>query len=70
MGKKDEFFIEKRPQQGDYAVRRPDSDRASVVTLTQGEAIEWVKERHPEAKPDIERVRHTDRGRPDHWRKT
>jgi len=66
---KDRFYIERRPE-GDYAVRKPDSDRASVITPTQGEAIDWVKERHPDAKPDVERVRYTDHGRPDHWRKS
>jgi len=66
---KDRFYVEQRPE-GDYAVRKPNSGRASAVTPTQREAIEWVKERHPDAKPDVERVRYTDRGKPDQWRKS
>ncbi|MGO9993194.1 MAG: DUF2188 domain-containing protein [Steroidobacteraceae bacterium] len=33
-----EFFIERRPE-GDYAIRKPNSDRASAVEPTQAEAI-------------------------------
>ena len=41
-------FIERRPGEGDYAVRKPGSERASVVTPTQREAIDWAKDRtHP-----------------------
>ena len=66
---KDRFFIEQRPQ-GDYAIRKPDSERASAITPTQKAAIDWVKERHPDAKPDVERVRYTHNGKPDQWRKS
>jgi Uncharacterized protein conserved in bacteria (DUF2188) len=66
MGKK-EVFIERR-EQGDYAVRRPGSARASVVRPTQKDAVDWAKEHIPEATPIIERVRETDRGKPDQWR--
>lgn len=68
MSKDDEFFIERR-EQGDYAVRKPNSDRASAVTPTQGGAIDWVEQRHPDATLHIERVRHTPNGCPDKWRK-
>lgn len=37
MAKK-EIYIERRPE-GDYAVRRPGSGRASAVEPTQSEAI-------------------------------
>ena len=40
-------FIERRPQ-GDYAVRKPNSDRASVVKPTQAEAIDWAKAHNPD----------------------
>jgi hypothetical protein len=60
-------FVERRDE-GDYAVRRPDSKRASVVVPTQRQAIEWAKE-HGMPNPDVERVRHTDKGKPDQWRK-
>jgi pyridoxine/pyridoxamine 5'-phosphate oxidase len=65
---KDQLFIERRPQ-GDYAVRRPNSDRASDVLPTQSEAIDRARELNPNRTPLVERVRHTDVGRPDRWRK-
>jgi len=68
MPKKDELFIEQRPQ-GDYAVRRPGSSRASDVLPTQGAAIERARELEPNSTPMVERVRHTNRGKPDQWRK-
>ncbi len=64
----DQLFVERRPQ-GDYAVRRANADRASVVLPTQAEAIDRARELNPERVPLVERQRHTDRGRPDHWRK-
>lgn len=68
MPKGGELFIERR-EQGDYAVRRPGSSRASDVLPTQGEAIERAKELEPNSTPMVERVRHTTRGKPDQWRK-
>jgi hypothetical protein len=62
------LFEEQRPQ-GDYAVRKPNSERASAVLPTQAEAIERAKELNPSAPPLVERVRHTTVGRPDQWRK-
>ncbi len=62
------LYVERRPQ-GDYAVRRANSERASVVTPTQARAIEWVRDRNPGIAPHIERVRHTSAGKPDQWRK-
>lgn len=64
---KDKFYVEKRPD-GRYSVSRPDAERASTVTDTQREGIDWAKE-HGDAKPHIERVRHTSKGNPDKWRK-
>jgi hypothetical protein len=67
MSKDDRLFVERRPQ-GDYAVRRPDSERASDVRPTQAEAIERAREMdHSEIL--VERVKYTDRGKPDQWRK-
>jgi hypothetical protein len=65
MGK---LFIEQRPQ-GDYAVRKPDSDRASAVEPTQEKAIERARQLDPGATVQVERVRNTDRGSRDKWRK-
>lgn len=66
MAKK-EIYIERRPE-GDYAVRRPGSERASAVEPTQRTAIERGREIAPKAAIHVERVRHTNRGRPDEWR--
>jgi Uncharacterized protein conserved in bacteria (DUF2188) len=66
--KKDELFVERRPQ-GDYAVRRANSERASAVLPTQSAAIERAKELSPNSTPMVERVRHTVAGKPDQWRK-
>jgi Uncharacterized protein conserved in bacteria (DUF2188) len=64
---KDRLFVERRPQ-GDYAIRRPNAQRASDVLPTQGEAIARARELNPNIKPLVERVRHTTRGKPDQWR--
>jgi hypothetical protein len=69
MPDKDRFFVERRPQ-GDYAVRKPDSERASDVLPTQAEAIERARELGHGNAPLVERVRHTTTGNPDKWRKT
>ena len=64
---KDQLYVERRPQ-GDYAVRRPGSDRVSAVEPTQREAIDRARELNPKATPMVERVRNTTEGRPDKWR--
>lgn len=61
------MFIEQRPKEGDYAVRKPDSERASTVLPTQREAIDWARERGGDVF--VERVRETNRGSPDKWRR-
>lgn len=65
---KDRLFVERRPQ-GDYAVRRPNAERASAVAPTQSAAIERAKELAPGSHPLVERVRYTGKGSPDKWRK-
>lgn len=62
------IFVERRPD-GNYAVRRPDSKRASAVEATQAQAIERAREIAPNAAIHVERVRHTEGGKPDKWRK-
>ena len=62
------LFVERRPE-GDYAVRRANSERASDVLPTQKKAIERAIELNPNETPHVERVRHTNRGKPDQWRK-
>lgn len=64
---KREIYIEHRPA-GGYAVRRPGSERASAVELTQSQAIERGREIAPKAAIHVERVRHTSNGKPDEWR--
>lgn len=64
----DEFFIERRDT-GDYAIRRPGSDRASGVESTQREAIERARQMDPNAIIHAERVRNTNSGRRDKWRR-
>jgi hypothetical protein len=68
MPDKDRLFVERRPQ-GEYAVRKPDSERASDVLPTQAEAIERAKELGHGKAPLVERGRHTTGGNPDKWRK-
>ena len=62
------LFIERRTK-GDYAIRKPGSDRASAVSPTQREAIGRAKQLNPEAAIHVERVRNTNTGKPDKWRK-
>ncbi len=62
------IYIERR-EEGDYAVRKEHSERASAVAPTQKEAIEIAREMNPGIAPDVERVRHTVSGKPDQWRK-
>jgi hypothetical protein len=61
-------YVERRSQ-GDYAVRRANSERASAVLPTQARAIERARELSPTSTPHVERVRHTTGGSPDKWRK-
>jgi pyridoxine/pyridoxamine 5'-phosphate oxidase len=62
------LFVERRAE-GDYAVRKPNSERASAVAPTQAEAIKRAKELNPTAVVHVERVRKTNVGKPDKWRK-
>ena len=61
------MYVERRPE-GDYAVRRANSERASDVLSTQHDAIERAKELSPGSRPHVERVRNTSGGSPDKWR--
>ena len=63
-----DLFVEQRPQ-GDYAVRRAHSERASAVAPTQAEAIARAREIAPNVPVLVERVRYTSVGKPDQWRK-
>ena len=61
------MYVERRAE-GDYAVRRANSERASDVLRTQRDAIERARELSPNTTPHVERVRNTTRGSPDKWR--
>jgi hypothetical protein len=63
-----QLFVEKRPE-GDFAVRKANSERASDVLPTQEKAIARAKELSPGAAPLVERVRKTESGKPNQWRK-
>jgi hypothetical protein len=65
---RDQLFVERR-EQGDYAVRRGGAERASAVAPTQAEAIAKAKQLNPDRAPLVERVRNTELGRRDKWRK-
>ncbi len=66
--KKNDIFVERR-QQGDYAIRRPGAERVSGVELTQSEAIDRAGEIAPNATVLVERVRNTNVGGRDKWRR-
>jgi hypothetical protein len=65
---KGKIFVEQRPD-GQYAVVKPNAERASALLPTQRQAIERAREISPGSKPDVERVRNTSVGKPDQWRK-
>ncbi|HKP02975.1 MAG TPA: DUF2188 domain-containing protein [Chthoniobacterales bacterium] len=62
------MYVEKRVPEGDYAIRRAGSKRASDVKPTQKKAIKRSKKLEPKSKPRVERVRKTKKGGPDKWR--
>jgi hypothetical protein len=70
MTKKDngQIYIERRDE-GDYAIRRGGNDRASGVEKTQKDAIDHARKMDPNAPIHVERVRDTDVGGRDKWRK-
>jgi Uncharacterized protein conserved in bacteria (DUF2188) len=65
---KNELYIERR-EEGDYAVRKPGSERASAILPTQAEAVERAREINPNAAVHVERVRDTNVGGRDKWRR-
>ncbi len=64
---KDPLFIEQRDD-GKYAIKRANADRASDVCSTQEEAIGRAKEL-TNGPIHVERVRNTKVGSPDKWRR-
>jgi Uncharacterized protein conserved in bacteria (DUF2188) len=66
---KNELYIEKRENEGDYAIRKPGSERASAILPTQAKAIKRARDINPDAAVHVERVRDTNVGGRDKWRK-
>jgi hypothetical protein len=64
---KDRVYIERR-EQGDYAIRKGGSERASGIVPTQRAAIDRAEKMFPDQKPLIERLRDTKKGGRDKWR--
>lgn len=69
MSKPGNIYVEPR-EQGDYAVRREGSKRASDVLPTQKAVIERARELEPDKKPNVARVRNTKAGGPNQFRTT
>ncbi len=63
------LFVVWRREDKDYAIRKPNAQRISGHEATQAEAIERAKEIDPAAAILVERVRNTEWGQPDKWRK-
>lgn len=63
------LFVERREKEGDYAIRRGGAGRISDHADTQAEAIERAREIDPSAAVLVERVRNTNVGGRDKWRK-
>lgn len=63
--KKGDVYIEKRQQEKDFVVRRKGAERASAVAPTQAQAIKVAQKMFPGVKPDVSRVKYTNKGKPD-----
>lgn len=61
-------YIE-RNQSGTYEVKLKGNPTPVAVAPTQKEAEEKANKLFPNVQPDVERVRHTNKGEPDKWRK-
>jgi len=68
MANKD-LFIERREEKGDYAVKRASVHQPIATAKTQEKAIEKAARIDPDATILVERVRNTNVGRRDKWRK-
>jgi hypothetical protein len=67
MANEEQIYIEER-EDGKYAIRKGNSERASAVADTQEEAVEVARRMFPDLKPHIERVRNVKSGGRDQWR--
>lgn len=62
------IYIE-RNSKGEYEVKQQGNPVPVAVKPTQQQAEQAAQRLFPSVKPDIERVRHTQVGHPDQWRK-
>ena len=62
------IYIERNPQ-GIYEVKEKGNPKPVAVAPTQKEAEQKANKLYPGVGLDVERVRHTDKGEPDKWRK-
>jgi hypothetical protein len=62
------IYIE-RNSAGNYEVKERGNPKPLAVAPTQKQAEQKAAELRPGVAPDVERVKHTDRGHPDQWRK-
>ena len=62
------IYIERNPN-GDYEVKEKGNPKAVAVAPTQKAAEEQAARLYPGVRPDVERVKHTDKGGPDKWRR-
>ena len=62
------IYIE-RNLDGNYEVKERGNPKPVAVAPTQKQAEDKAKQLYPNIRPDVERVKHTDKGEPDKWRK-
>jgi hypothetical protein len=63
------IYIEHNKGSGKYEVKEEGNPIPVAEAPTQKEAEEKAAQLYPGVKPDVERVRHTEKGGPDQWRK-
>jgi antitoxin HicB len=63
-----QFYVERRSD-GSYSATRSDASRATAIEPTQAGAIERARSIDPNAPIQVERVRNTNTGARDQWRK-
>ena len=61
-------YIERNPN-GKYEVKQEGNPNPAAVAPTQKEAEDMAKQLFPNTRVDVERVRYTNVGKPDQWRK-
>jgi uncharacterized protein YdaT len=68
MSTEKHYFVEQTDDHR-YAVRARGSQHASGIFDTQREAIDQANKLNPDDHPDVERVRNTEVGGRDKWRR-